>query len=296
MSWYTGAVKRAIPEAFSQPNIVPRGVVFHTGVSNSKSLYGFWTSPSSEGVESHFYLQKEGTAEQYVGTETRADCQVDGNPYCISVESWDGAGVVWTRDADIPGWNTAQIDWIVDFLVWVHREHGIPMRMMRFMGDSGIGYHRQFIGPRPSFATKPRECPGDRKIAQLPGILVLVNKKLASGAPPTQPEDDMTKEQADQLAAIAREVSGLQQQSELRRREYESMIAKMNTFDAREVSRDADQNVVIAKVAADASAAVFAAQQAAQAARDACNTVMDAINERFPQVAPEPKLPDVPQT
>jgi hypothetical protein len=292
VSWYPKATKRPIPEATSQPNITPRGVVLHTAVSNSKSLFGFWTSPSSDGVESHFYLQKEGTAEQYVGTETRADCQVDGNPYCISVEAWDGAGVIWTRDADIPGWNSAQVAWLVDFLVWAHREHGIPLRLMRFMGDSGIGYHRQFVGPRPSFATKPRECPGDRKVRQIPGIIALANKKLA-GTTPTPPEDDMTPEQANQLAAVAREVSGLRAENELRHREYESVIGKMNVFNARELSRDADQNVVLANAAAVATAAknaadaaVLAADRAAAAARDACNTVMEAINERFPAAKP----------
>lgn len=207
MSWYPKATKRPIPEANSQPDIKPRGICLHTAVSNSKSLFGFWTSPGSDGVESHFYLQKEGTAEQYVGTETRADCQVDGNPYCISVECWDGAGVVWTRDADIPGYNSAQIAWLVEFLAWAHLEHGIPLRLMRYMGDSGIGYHRQFIGPRPSFATKPRACPGNRKVAQIPGIIALANKRVAELKNPPKPppplEDEVTpQDRADIAAAV----------------------------------------------------------------------------------------------
>jgi hypothetical protein len=170
----------------------------HTAVSNGSDLFPYWNSDASKGVESHAYLPKDpynsGTpAKQYMDTEVRADCQVDGNAFCISLETWDGAGVVWDgRDANkCPPWLTAQVKWIAQFLADMHIEHGIPLRRQRYWNDSGIGYHSQFIGD-PGYARNPRACPCPARIAQIPGLIAMAIKIVENGTQPV--EDDVTEQ------------------------------------------------------------------------------------------------------
>jgi hypothetical protein len=120
--------------------------------------------------------------------------------------------------------------------------HGIPLRTMKFMGDSGIGYHRQFIGPRPSFATKPRECPGDRKVAQIPGIIALAVKKAAAVAPKPPVEDDMTDAQYNSLNKKLDEVKGYAESA------YNSLNGAVQTFERRDVERDAALDAAVQRV------------------------------------------------
>jgi hypothetical protein len=254
---YPNAIFRPLPENFTQSRIAPRTVCLHTAVSNGNSLFSFWMSSSSEGVESHFYLRKDGTAEQYMDTSRRADCQLDGNPFCISVESWDGAGVVWDtdHDEDIPAWNTAQVNWLVDLLVWCHKTHGIPLRVSRYWNDSGIAWHRKYIGPRPSFATKPRACPGNRRVAQIPGIVALAAKKAAP-VPTPPPEDDVTPEDIQKVSAAV--LAGLQPALDAIKafdvEAYRDTTAKLNTFADRELARDAKQDEALTRLETAASA------------------------------------------
>lgn len=177
MAYYPKAARKLLPENTTQSRINPRTVCLHTAVSNGNSLYSFWMSPGSDGVESHFYLQKSGGFEQYMDTTRRADCQRDGNSFCISVESWDGYPHGWDNGSDVPAWNTAQVDSLVDFLVWCHKTHDIPLRISRYWNDSGIAWHRKYIGS-PGFASSARACPGDRRVAQIPGIIAAAKRKV----------------------------------------------------------------------------------------------------------------------
>lgn len=195
MALYPGAQLNLLPENETQSAIKPRTVCLHTAVSNGNSLFDFWMSDSSAGVESHMYLQKSGDLEQYMNTLRRADCQNDGNSFCISVESWDGARVVWDprdNEDNVPPWNTAQVVALVKFLAWCHRVHDIPLRISRYWNDSGIAWHNKYIG-RPGFARSARLCPGKKRIAQIPGIITLA----------IQQEEDMplTNDDLDKIDA-----------------------------------------------------------------------------------------------
>jgi len=195
MARYPKAAWRPIPENNTQSRINPRALILHTAVSNGSSLYGFWTSSGSAGVESHFYLQKDGDFEQYLDTTRRADCQRDGNSFGVSVETWDGYGAVWTRDADLPAWTTAQCNALVDLMVWMHRTHGLPLRVSRYWNDSGVAWHNKYIGS-PGFAAGPRTCPGARRIRQIPSLIERAKRVVAGGG---AEEDEMSAAEVNKI-------------------------------------------------------------------------------------------------
>lgn len=164
-----------IPASSSQPAIRPWGVVLHTAVSNSPAL-----TPWSN-TEWHFYVGAKGEITQFVDTETRADCQLDGNRWVvdgqarghISIETWDGAGRVWDgKDVSrIPPWTEEQVEAIGRLLAWLSTTHGIPLQPIRAWNGRGIGYHRQFTSSSSPRWNTSHACPGDRRVAQIPSII-----------------------------------------------------------------------------------------------------------------------------
>lgn len=208
MAWYPRAVKRELPQNRSQSRIDPRTIALHTAVSNGSSLFNYFNGRSS-GVESHFYIRKDGTVEQYMDTTVRADCQNDANGFAVSIESWDGYGSVWTSERDLPAWNLRQVDAIVDLMAWLHRTHGIPLRVSRSWDDSGVGWHRKYIG-RPGWARSPRACPGDRRIAQIPDMIAAAQRRV----------DTPSEEEQDPMAGLTRHTTATRAETPLESGEW----------------------------------------------------------------------------
>lgn len=180
MARYSEAEWKPLPETKTQTRIAPRAIGLHTAVSNADSLWDYFNRGSEDDVETecHFYVPEDTKIEQYIDTNVMAHCQVDGNPFVISYETWDGAGDVWEPPnwKDIPALNDHQIDEITSSWAWASTVHNIPLRPMRFWNDSGVGYHRQFVG-RPGWTRGYRDCPGDRKIKQIPELIALSIEK-----------------------------------------------------------------------------------------------------------------------
>jgi hypothetical protein len=175
----------------NQPKIRPVGLVLHTAVSNSDAL-----RPWSD-IEWTFYVGEHGELTQYMDTEVRADCQRDGNSWVkdgvrygfLSVETWDGAGVVWDgkNTAKCPKWTPAQVATLAKLAAWLHQTHGIELVKATGVHGKGIGWHSQYTAPDGQLRwNKSHACPAAQRIAQFPGVL----KAMQDAAKPA-PKDDM---------------------------------------------------------------------------------------------------------
>jgi hypothetical protein len=105
----------------------------------------------------------------------------DGPP---AVEHDDDAHVL----VDVPPLTEHQVEACARILAWAHATHGVPLQLCPDSrpGSRGLAYHRQGIdgnwGPPHRFPgrvpggevwtlSRGKECPDDRRIAQLPAIL-----------------------------------------------------------------------------------------------------------------------------
>ncbi|BCM70848.1 hypothetical protein EASAB2608_06182 [Streptomyces sp. EAS-AB2608] len=191
MAWYPGATKMELqPESDSQAAIRPTQFIVHSIIApwTAKRTYEYWRD--STNLESHFGLGYEGDLGQFIGTETRADANAGAN------RRPDGTGAVSIETASntkgTDPWTDAQIEQLIKLGVWLHRHHGIPLRICRTHDDPGFGYHSLFS----QWSTSGTACPGAARIRQFrevvfPGI-------VARAAGTTPEEDDMPT--ADEIA------------------------------------------------------------------------------------------------
>jgi hypothetical protein len=167
-----------------------RRVVLHTAVSNQSSLFQDMNVPNTP--TSHFYVDREGTVEQYVDTDICSTANLEGNHDCITIESWDGFGELWHEGDPVPEWNDDQVAGLIELVAWVCETHDIPAQQLASSrpGTRGIGWHRQGINgnfPRGLLAGRVKDgeqwslaggksCPGDARIRQvgrriIPGLV-----------------------------------------------------------------------------------------------------------------------------
>lgn len=165
MALYPNARILLLPENKTQSAIKPTQVILHSAVDGGgpSSLYKFFAS-TTVGVESHFFVQWDGTVEQYMDTTVRADCNYKANPRAISIETEDDG------DPNSREWSPAQLRAINELLTWCNRVHGIPMKQCETWASPGIGYHTLF----PSHWTpyRGKTCPGTIRKEQFPWIVL----------------------------------------------------------------------------------------------------------------------------
>lgn len=147
MALYPAAIKRLVPHGSEDPRINPRVVILHIAVSEASSLYHYFNGPSG-GVESHFYIRRDGTVEQYRDTSTQADANTDANNFAISIETQGMEHGEWTAD---------QMSAIKNLIRWCHDVHGIPLEVPKSWDGSGVGFHVQFPG---RWDKRGATCPG----------------------------------------------------------------------------------------------------------------------------------------
>jgi hypothetical protein len=184
MAWYPGATRMELqPESDGQAAIRPTQVILHSLAApwTARRTYEFWRDSSS--LESHFGLGFEGDLAQYIGTETRADANAAAN------RRPDGTGAVSIETASN-----------LHHGVWLHQHHGIPLRICRTHDDPGFGYHRLHS----QWAASGTACPGDARVKQFREVVFPGIVRAAGQSTPIE-EDDMTPEQAKQLAELHRD-------------------------------------------------------------------------------------------
>ncbi|MFE5514447.1 N-acetylmuramoyl-L-alanine amidase [Streptomyces sp. NPDC056529] len=200
MAWYPGAIKMELqPESDSQPAIDPTQFICHSIAApwDERRIYEYWRD--STNLESHFGLDFDGSLGQFIGTETKADANYRANlrPNGTGAISIETASNLEHTDP----WTVAQMRELIELGVWVHRTHGIPLRICRTHDDKGFGYHSLF----PEWSVGGTACPGKARIKQFREIVFPGIVARANGSPaPTTPteEDDMTPEQARQLKEL----------------------------------------------------------------------------------------------
>lgn len=185
MSWYPGAARLELqPESDTQPAIAPNQFILHSIAApwTPQRTYEYWRD--STNLESHFGLGYDGSLAQFIGTQTRADANMHAN------RRPDGTGAVSVETAadthNSDPWTDAQIETLIQLGVWLHQEHGIPLRICRTWDDPGYGYHRLF----PQWSDGGTDCPGDARVRQFaetvfPGIVARATG--AAPAPVPQP-------------------------------------------------------------------------------------------------------------
>lgn len=174
---WPGAVYRPIPAATRQPRITPRAIILHSAAGKG-SLYQWWlTNP--RGLESHLWIAENGTTEQYVPFNIRADANGAANSFAISIETES------TKYATEP-WTQAQVDRLIAVLDWVCRTYSIPRRLMTHPTDSGIAWHVQFGAPGP-WTGVAKVCPGPARIAQVKSVIVPRLQALTGAKPAPSP-------------------------------------------------------------------------------------------------------------
>lgn len=179
--WPT-ATYRKIPAADRQPKITPRAVILHSAGGRG-SLYQWWlTNP--RGLESHLWIAENGTTEQYVPFNIRADANGQANSFAISIETES------TKYATEP-WTQAQVDRLIAVLDWVCRTYSIPRRLMTHPTDSGIAWHIQFGAPGP-WTGVAKSCPGPARIEQVKSVIVPRLQALTGAKPAPSPSKPST--------------------------------------------------------------------------------------------------------
>lgn len=164
--WYPGATKHAIAPGANDPAIVPVMVILHVAVSNARSLWGFFNGPSG-GIESHFYIRRDGTIEQYRSVLREADANYKANSWlaggrrlgAVSIETQGFAGGKWTGK---------QIESIKAIVRWLNAEHGVPFQTVAQplppdLAHGGVSYHTRF---KAWSNVAGKTCPGPKRIMQ----------------------------------------------------------------------------------------------------------------------------------
>jgi hypothetical protein len=184
MAWCPFVKKLELqPESDNQAAIRPTQFIVHTIVApwTPQRTYEFWRD--STNLESHFGVGHDGSAAQYIGTETRADANAGANRRA------DGTGAVSAETASntkgSDPWTDEQLDMLVRIGVWLHEHHGIPLRICRSHDDPGFGYHSMF----PQWSTDGTACPGAARIRQFREVLFPRIVAAANGQ--TQQEEDV---------------------------------------------------------------------------------------------------------
>jgi hypothetical protein len=171
-----------LPEATTQPRIVPRLVVLHTNAgssSTSPAQLRAFMARADINVECHFDIGMQGDVWQFMPCNVRADCNAQANPFAISIETQDtGSGPLNSTP-----WTAGQVDAIVKLLAWLRDEWQIPMVRAAHWSGSGVGAHRDF----PQWSAAAHSCPGNARFAQLPDIIA---RAARYGRNPPAPDEE----------------------------------------------------------------------------------------------------------
>lgn len=209
MAWYPGAIRKPLTVNKGRQRLTRYNRVnLHVAVSESASLFGAFNQRGK--ADSHFYVRKDGTVEQYVDTAWRANADLEGNDATISVETQGG---VYSPDTE--PWTTEQVRALADLYVWAMRTHGIAKQMATnsHIGASshGLSWHR--LGVTGNFPSLPnigagrtqrgggmkysnafgKLCPGLAKIRQIPTIFALATDDVGHVSKPVTPPKPVVK-------------------------------------------------------------------------------------------------------
>lgn len=187
------AQKRLIPKWNQIPITRHRRVNIHVAVTNADSIYGMFSRSNS--ACSHFYVNLDGEIEQYIDTRYRSASDMRGNDSTISIEN---AGAANPKTLNSEKLTAAQVVANAMLWAWLRDTHGITNKLAKNTqsnyNSAGLSWHR--LGVQGNFngrggilessyksggilysSARGKECPGDAKILQIPGIFAMANGK-----------------------------------------------------------------------------------------------------------------------
>lgn len=218
MARFPGAIWKPITAGKGRKKLtVYNRMNLHVAASEASSLHGYF---NQSGIpDSHFYVRRDGTVEQYVDTSMRAFADLEGNDATISVETQGMGG---------GGWTPQQRESLAQLYAWAVRTHGLARKLATSskMGaaSQGLSWHR--LGIDGNFPSLPniragrgqrgggmhystsggKVCPGDDRIPQIPGIfdraVAILGGSTSKPTTPAQEEPDLNTTQAKQLSEI----------------------------------------------------------------------------------------------
>lgn len=170
----------------------PTTVSFHGAItrSGSSGIAG-WVGSSNA---CHGFVEKLGAAAQFKDYDRVAYGMLDGNKRGgITWETWDGLVVSTATYDDVNRgaddrpegtWTPEQCERIADIIAWDDVTFGIEARTVRTTRDRAHGMHGHgipnrstrtgtniYVGPDRWSSDSNKPCPGDKRIAQWPGII-----------------------------------------------------------------------------------------------------------------------------
>lgn len=186
------AIQKILPENDDQPRITPRIAVVHSAGGRG-SLYNFFLNGSP--LESTFWVDEDGTIEQYMDTETRADANYKANGFALSIENSS------SKNATEP-FATKQAAANIRLLDWLCTTHPTIARQQCDKWDgTGIGWHIMFGSPGP-WTPSAKVCPGPKRIEQVRYEIipaVILKGSAAKPPKPTPPKEPFTVAQYDEI-------------------------------------------------------------------------------------------------
>lgn len=193
----------------SQPKMRAYDIIcIHTMVGGLIGTDGYFRNGNGvgyAGTESHFGTGGAGEIVQWQDTAYQAEANLNGNHHILSIENADmGFGFPkWNTNngAEVPAFTAAQCEAISQIIAWACRTHNIPCELIPDAkpGRRGIGYHRQGVpgymvpGAEKWSNATGKVCPGNRRVAQIPGIIARARQILnpprptSPAAPPRNP-------------------------------------------------------------------------------------------------------------
>jgi hypothetical protein len=174
---YPGADYRQLPNK-SRTLLTPTVINIHTMVGTMAGTEA-WFSPSGRPY-SHFGVGGNGAVWQWQDLRYRAASDLNGNPFCISIETEDkGSSFPNWSGSNVPHFTTAQLNALVQLVGWLCTKFNIRRVLLTSSCQrNGVSYHRLGIDPyRQAGCTKysnatGKVCPGDNKISDIKNKLM----------------------------------------------------------------------------------------------------------------------------
>jgi hypothetical protein len=183
-------------------------ICLHTMVGTLEGSYS-WSNRVG-GTYWHFGLGGDGELWQCADLRYKSAANLEGNPYCIPIETEDTNAGQFPSPYANPLWTPAQIAKLGQLVAWLCVRYNIPPVLIpdTRKGRRGIGFHAQGIQGSPYYKgglnwSKPfngKTCP-NRRITQVDDVIRLVRQILGTGPPPPGEWDEMAT-QAEVEAAL----------------------------------------------------------------------------------------------
>lgn len=182
--WHPDAERNEIRPGQSDPAIIPVGVIYHVAVSEARSIKSIFLNRN--GIESHFYVRRDGTFEQYRDTGREADANFKANSFIRNGKRY-GYISIETQGMGPGEWTVDQISTLVYLTLDLAHEHSFPVTKAFGPYSGGVGYHSQYQG---IWTPSAKSCPGYDRIKQFNNeVLPALRENGGSGLSWNEPID-----------------------------------------------------------------------------------------------------------